>query len=470
MRILQQLQAAFAVCFLIGTVCAQELPVTVADALKRAEIPSAAVGIYVQEVGAGRALVASNETLPFNPASTMKLVTSDAALELLGPTFTWKTQAYANGTQNGETLQGDLIIRGGGDPKLVIENLWLFLRRIRARGIREIQGNLLLDRSLFEELPYDAAAFDGDPLKPYNVGPDALLLNFKSLSLRFTPDEATRSVKVAIDPPPAAFPVTAPRLSNGECGDWHAKLRPTIDANGARFAGTFPASCGEKNWYVHPFQITHTQYFELVFRRLWAELGGYLRGEVRTGAVPPNARLVAEWESASLAEVIRDINKYSNNVMARQLLLTLGAQGLQLPANPGHGAAAIRAWLQNKGIEAPELTIENGAGLSRNERVSAATMGRLLSHAFVAPTMPEFIASLPLVGYDGTMRRRLNTQTVAGKAHIKTGMLSDVRAVAGYVLAASGKYYVVVCLVNHPNAPHAQDAQDALLQWVYDRG
>ena len=472
MRIPKRLQAA-AILLAAGVAAyanAQDLPAPVADALKRAEIPVNAIGTYVQEAGNGAVLIASNAAVPFSPASTMKLVTSNAALEMLGPTFTWKTQAFADGAQNGDVLQGDLIIKGSGDPKLVMENFWLFLRRIRAKGIREIRGNLLLDRSVFEKITYDPAAFDGDPMRPYNAGPDALLLNFKAMALHFVPDEASRTVRVATDPPVAAYPVVAPKLSNGDCGDWHAKLRAEIGGNGARFAGVYPTSCGERTWYVHPFGMTHTQYFELVFRRLWAELGGTFRGEVRDGLVPATARLVTEWESASLSEVIRDINKYSNNVMARQLLLTIAYQTLQQPATPERGAALIKTWMANKGIAVPELVIDNGCGLSRTERISALTLGHLLATAFQSPTMPEFIASMPLAGYDGTMRQRLKNNGVAGHAHIKTGMLDNVRAVAGYVLAASGKSYVVVCIINHPNAMRGQEAQDILLQWVYEHG
>lgn len=470
MRISLCIQVTCLVFVFAAPVSAQELPIPVADALQRAEIPLAASGMYVQEVGDAPALVASNDMAPFNPASTMKLVTSNAALEILGPTYAWKTQAYATGAMQGDVLRGDLIIKGSGDPKLVLENFWLFLRRIRARGIREIQGNVLLDRSFFEDRPHDAAAFDGDPAKPYNVGPDALLLNYKALGFRFTPDPATRSVQVTIDPPLAPYNLAAPRLTNGDCGAWRAGLRAIIDPSGAYFPGTMSASCGEKIWYVHPFQMTHTQYFSLVFRKLWADMGGVLRGEIRNGMLSPAAQFVAEWESASLAEIIRDINKYSNNVMARQLLLTLAANVTRLPATPENGGAVVRTWLGNKGIDAPELSIDNGSGLSRTERISARTMGRMLVEAYRSPTMPEFISSLPLVAYDGTMRSRLVNQTVAGKAHIKTGSLNEVRSVAGYVLAASGKRYVVVCLINHPNAERGRDAQDALLQWVYEKG
>lgn len=470
MQILKRLQSVCILFTFAAAAVAQEVPITVSGALHRAEIPARAVGMYVQEISSGEVLVSSNETLPLNPASVMKLVTSNAALEVLGPTFSWKTEAYGDGVLDEGALHGDLIIKGSGDPSLVIENLWLFLRRIRAAGVREIRGDLVLDRTVFEEIAHDPAQFDGDPTKPYNVGPDALLLGFKALTFHFRPDPVNATVRVMSDPQLADFPLIPPVLEEGDCGDWRNKLLATIDDMGARFNGTYPASCGERIWHVHPYELTHTQYFEMAFRRLWTELGGTLLGQAREGAVPESARLLADWESAALPEVIRDINKYSNNVMARQLLLTMAYQVLQLPANTERGSAVVRSWLSEKGIDAPELSIENGSGLSRTERVSALTLGRMLVAAFRSPLMPEFIASLPLAGRDGTMRRRLNGYPVAGNAHIKTGYLDEVRSIAGYVLAASGKRYAVVCIINHPNAVRGKAAQDALLQWVHEQG
>lgn len=462
------------VFFLLGLAClanaaSQQMPPVVAAALRAAGIPAGAIGTYVQEVGSAKPLIASNADLPLNPASTMKLLTTNAALELLGPTFTWKTTAYASGAQVGDVLQGDLIIKGSGDPKLVLENFWLFLRQIRAKGIRQIDGNLLLDRSAFEDNVVDPNKFDGDPSKPYNVGPDALLLNYKSIHLRFAANEVG-GVNVNLDPPLAGYAVLAPKLRKGECEDWQTALRANINGDNASFTGGFSSACGEKDWYVHPYKMSHTQYFAAVFRQLWQELGGVFKGDVKNGTAPANATFLTEWESISLPEVIRDINKFSNNVMARQLLLTLGVDGLKTPTNPERGAQAVKNWLAAKGIAAPDLVIENGSGLSRNERVSAATMGRMLVAAFRSPIMPEFISSMPLVGYDGTMRKRLKSHGVAGNAHIKSGSLNDVRSVAGYVLAASGKRYALVSIINHTNAARGRDAHDALLQWVYEHG
>jgi len=465
------LPAMFALVAIFGVmpVEAQDFPQSMSDALRQAGIPVRNVGVFVAQVDAARPMLSYNANALFSPASVMKLLTTDAALELLGPTYSWKTQAYVDGTLNNGVLAGDLSIKGGGDPKLVMENFWLFLRQIRDRGIRDIRGNLVLDRSVFEDAAYDPAQFDGDPQKPYNVGPDALLLNYKTVALRFSPDG--NDVHVSMEPALAGYAVTLPKLGKEAlCGDWKGKLQADIGVVAAVFNGSYPAACGEQVWYLHPYRMNATQYFSAVFRQMWGELGGTLSGQVVVANVAPTARLLAQWQSPTVSEVIRDINKYSNNVMARQLLLSIGTQSGAVPGSAVRGAHAIADWLAAKGIDVANLVIDNGAGLSRNERIAPATLGQLLMAAYHSPVMPEFIASLPLVGYDGTMRHRLRDESVAGQAHIKTGSLDAVRSVAGYVQAVSGKMYVVVCLINDAHAVAGQQAQDALLQWVYEKG
>jgi len=466
-----------------------ELPPVISAAFQRAQIPDAAIGLFVQRVGATDPTALTDEVAPrrvpgrrdfqpllslhadqaLNPASTMKLVTTYSALELLGPAFTWKTVLASSAAQVGSSLEGDLVLRGAGDPKLVFEGLWLMLRQLRGRGVRAIKGDLVLDRSLFEPAAYDPSAFDGEPFKPYNVGPDALLINFKAVTLRFVPDDVRREVRVSMEPALADFSVGAIAYADGPCGDWRARAMPDF-TRGDRigFAGAYPAECGEQTWNVAV--LDHRQYVAGLFRALWSELGGTLTGTVRDGTMPPDARVLVEHESPSLAEVVRDINKYSNNVMARELFLSIGAEVSKLPGNADRAQRVVRTFYVGKNLAMPELVLENGSGLSRRERISARSMGRVLQAAWASPVMPEFIASLPLVGFDGTMRKRLNQRSVAGQAHIKTGTLADARAVAGYVLAASGQYYVVVALINHPNANRAQAGQDALLQWIYEHG
>jgi D-alanyl-D-alanine carboxypeptidase/D-alanyl-D-alanine-endopeptidase (penicillin-binding protein 4) len=205
-----------------------------------------------------------------------------------------------------------------------------------------------------------------------------------------------------------------------------------------------------------------------VFKALWSELGGAFHGGVRAGEAPAGAAPFASFDSPPAADVLRDMNKFSNNVMARQVFLTLSAETLKLPGRYDRSARAVQAWLAARNLELPELVIENGSGLSRSDRITAEGLGRLLVAAYRSPVMPEFIATLPLVAYDGTMKKRLKSDRVSGQAHIKTGSLSDVRSLAGYVLDRNGRRHVVVMFVNHPRAPEAQAALDALLTWAYD--
>lgn len=451
----------------------ERLPIPVARALKSAGIPQDAVAVVVQEAGAIFPRVSVNAGQVMNPASVMKLVTTFAALELLGPAHTWTTRALTTAPLADGILAGDLVLQGSGDPKLTLEQFWLLLRQLRARGVRDIRGDLVLDRSAFAPVEHDPAAFDGKPLRPYNAGPDALLLNFKAVRLQLIPEN--RRLLALPEPAPDNLDIINLITLNGNaCGpgsEWREALRADMGQHDGRFrlvlTGSYPAACGEQRWNLN--LLSHPHYVSGVFRQLWKELGGTLGGSVRDGTAPADARMLATIESPALAEIVRDINKFSNNVMARQIFLTLGRDG-ERPATAEKADAAIRAWLEARGLRFPGIVLDNGAGLSRRERISADAIARLLQVAWKSAVMPELIASLPLTAVDGTMKKRLRNGGAAGQAHIKTGSLEGVKTLAGYVLDRSGRRQVVVFFVNHPNAAAAQAAQDALLQWVFERG
>ncbi len=447
-------------------------PEPVARALARAGIPHQAAAFYVHEVGASRPLLAIGDNRSLNPASTIKLLTTYAALELLGPAYAWPTEAYAAGALAQGALAGDLILKGYGDPKLTLENFWLLLRELRARGLREIRGDLVLDRSHFALGAAEATGIDDKPMRPYNTAPDALLLNFKSVRVQFIPDPVARAVRIIAEPDlPQVRILNNVVLDGARCGYWEAglqyDLRDSPAAARLRFAGRLAAACGERERYFSV--LGSNEYAHGLFRVLWHELGGTFSGGVREGEAGPDARLLSTWRSQTLAETVRDINKFSNNVMARQLFLTLGAEAEGAPATTEKSVRAIRRWLEEKGLVFPELVLENGAGLSRMERLSARSLGQLLLAAYRSPLMPELIASLPLAAADGTMKKRVKNDAVAGRAHMKTGTLDGVRAMAGYLLDARGRRLVVVFIVNHQNAHHAHPVEDALLDWVYRR-
>ena len=473
MRLITVLMLVFTSAAAPGALAqATRLPEAVAQALARAKLPDSSVAVYVHEIGAERPLLSFGANRTLNPASTMKLVTTYAALELLGPAYVWNTEIYGGGPLVNGVLNGDLILKGYGDPKLTIENFWLLLRNLRARGVRDIRGDLVLDRSYFAREEYDAARFDDQPTRPYNTGPDALLVNFKAVTVQFVPDPEARNIRLTVEPfLPQLKVVNNLKFSDGPCGDWLSQIK--LDAQGGAetaqlgFNGSYALDCGEK---ARSFSVLgHRHYVAGLFGALWHELGGVFAGSVRDGEVTPAARLLASTKSDTLAEIVRDINKYSNNVMARQLFLTLGATGEGAPASADKSNRIIRQWLAAKGLSFPELVLENGAGLSRIERINARNLGQLLLTAYRSPVMPELMASLPLTAVDGTMRKRLSGALVAGQAHIKTGSLTHVRSIAGYVLDSRGRRVVVIFIVNHANAGNGQPVQDALLKWVYQR-
>jgi D-alanyl-D-alanine carboxypeptidase/D-alanyl-D-alanine-endopeptidase (penicillin-binding protein 4) len=454
--------AACCLAALVHTLArSQALPAEIDAALARAKLPQGAVALLVVDVEAKMPPRLSHRAaVPVNPASVAKLATTFAALDQLGPAFSWATPVYLDGPVHDGVLQGNLYIKGQGDPKLVVERLWLLLRRVQGLGIRTIAGDILLDRSAFETVPADPGAFDGEPLRPYNAAPDALLLNFKSVTMTFNPLRD----RVAVHVEPALAGVQFPAsvvLTPGECADWRGGLKADFtDPAHIRLSGGYPASCGERSWpvaYADP-----RSYAARAVAGQWQELGGKLGGTVKDGRVPPALKPVFELLSPPLAEVVRDVNKFSNNVMAQQLFLTLSLQQQGLGTLEG-SRQALRAWWRDRlGGDAPR--IDNGSGLSRDDRISAQQLARLLQYAWASPLMPELMSSLPIAGTDGTLRNGRGKSL--GLAHLKTGSLRDVNAVAGYVHAASGKRYVLVAIANHANAAAMRPVIDALVDWT----
>lgn len=442
---------------------AAQLPPPVAQALASAGIPAGDVALVIQPLDGVRPLVAHGSERAYNPASTIKLLTTLVALDILGPAHTFKTRVYMRGKLEGETLRGDLLLKGGGDPSLTLERFWLLLREVRARGIRHVEGDVRIDQSCYDLAPADPAAFDQAPLRPYNAPPAALLVDFNTSSLRISPHEG--GVRLSLDPPGLRVR-QAVRLVEEACNDWRAGLEYEVADGALQVRGRYPAFCGAQA--LRLLLLPPNEAVAAAFLSLWTELGGSLSGEVLSAHLPEDARLLLEFDSLPLSRIVADINEHSNNVMARMLYLNLGALRYGAPATEVKAEAAIREWLQAQGLDMPELVLENGAGLSRVERISAASLAALLRLAARRPVMHDFVASLPALGLEGTLKKRLADTPLSGRAWLKTGSLDGVRNLAGYVSAADGRRHILVFLIDHPRAAMATAAQDAAIQWVYE--
>jgi D-alanyl-D-alanine carboxypeptidase/D-alanyl-D-alanine-endopeptidase (penicillin-binding protein 4) len=469
-------------------------PLNVFNSLERNQIPKDAVSISVTEIEAGRPGKKTAKTIldwradvPMNPASTMKILTTLAGLDILGPQYRWRTNLYTDGVIRQGTLKGNLYLQGTGDPKLIPEELAKLMKSLQALGIQRIDGNLIFDRSAYAPSVMEHNTIDGESLRAYNVPPDPLLYSFRTLSFQLGKSRTADFIDISYSPALSQLKINNQmQLVDGSCDNWKSNVRFNLDPEGssktdkllvAQFSGAFPSSCKGVNYNV--VALDANTFLTQGFAAAW-ELAGGTWAQAPTGkdgSVPLAARLLLQFEGINLADDVQDINKYSNNVMARQLLLTLALEKMGKPATTANGDQVIQSWLKQSGSEFTGLVIENGSGLSRNEAISAGQMNQLLLTARNLPVGDIFYSSLPIAGTDGTMRNRLMTQLrqflhlkKKPEARIKTGSLADVRAISGYVVSKSGKMYAVTSFINHPNAWRGLEAHDQLLSWLLDDG
>jgi D-alanyl-D-alanine carboxypeptidase/D-alanyl-D-alanine-endopeptidase (penicillin-binding protein 4) len=479
-----------------NSVKAQDLaiPVAIKSSLERNQIPLEAVSISVIEIEPGKSGKHIAKTIlnwraqeVMNPASTMKILTTLAGLDILGPQYRWRTKIYTDGIVLQGTLKGNLYLQGSGDPKLIPEELAKLMKELQALGIQKIDGNLFFDRSAFASSAMEHNTIDGESLRAYNVPPDPLLYAFRTLSFQLEKSRTADFIDISYTPALSQLKVVNQmQLIDRSCDNWKSNIQFNLDAEtgsntdqmlAAQFSGYFPRGCKVVNYNV--VALDANTFLTQGFAAAWELSGGtWMQSPTgKDGLVPLAARLLLQFEGINLADDVQDINKYSNNVMARQLLLTLALEKIGKPATTANGELVIQGWLKQNGLDFPGLVIENGSGLSRNESISAGQMNQLLLISRNLPIREVFYNSLPVAGTDGTMRNRLMMQLQKflhlkkkPEARIKTGSLTDVRAISGYVVNKAGRMYAVTSFINHPNAWRGLDAHDQLLSWLLDDG
>jgi D-alanyl-D-alanine carboxypeptidase/D-alanyl-D-alanine-endopeptidase (penicillin-binding protein 4) len=448
------------------------LPANVRAALDVRNVPHDTLSVYVEDLETEQVVLSWLDETPRNPGSTIKLLTTLAALDILGPTYQWQTNVYALGDITDGRLDGDLLLEGRGDPFLVTERVWQLLRELRQAGVRDIGGKLLLDDSFFDVPEQDPAEFDRRPLRAYNVAPNALLMNFKVIQFWFEPARNSQGVRVWLDPAIENLAIdNRLQLVGGPCRGYQRGI--AIHANEAMdritLSGRFPGGCDA--YRMDRTALGHNAYAYGLVDALWRESGGRIEGGWAKASAPEDAEPLIEFRSLPLADIIKRVNKHSNNVMARHLLFTLAAEELGEPGTEAGGREVIGDWLTRNGLEASALALDNGSGLSREARMAARDFGALLRLGWTRPTMPEFVASMSLSGLDGTLRRRFRDSPITGNAHLKTGSLDHVTAIAGYLQARSGRRFSVVMLHNHTDIHRGpgQEVQEALLRWLFEQ-
>jgi D-alanyl-D-alanine carboxypeptidase/D-alanyl-D-alanine-endopeptidase (penicillin-binding protein 4) len=452
------------VCILCTVLSAGSIaaaPAGVTQVMAAQHLPANALSFVIVDSDSGRVVTSQNPDTPRSPASTIKTVTTFAALDLLGPAFIWQTHAWVH--------DGDLILQGGGDPYMTLERWWSFVRGLRTTGFKSIRGDIVIDNTAFSLPAENPGAFDGRPNRSYNVLPDALMVNFQSIDFKLVADAETRRVEVVADPAPVNLAVENHiRFTPGRCGGSAGRVDFQVASAGwdrVVFSGALSPHCAERSFARVLLQPA--TYAFGTFVELWRESGGEFAGKLRIEPTPADAKPLFTFDSLSLGEIVRLTNKHSNNLMARHLLLTLGKERYGDPATLEKGAAAIADWGRERGFDLGGVDIDNGSGLSRSTHISALQMAKILDAAYHSRFAPEYLASFPLAGMDGTLRWRMKS-TPAGSVRLKTGHLDGVSGVAGYVTTSTGKTYVLVSLVNHVRADFgaAEPVHAALVAWI----
>jgi len=471
-----------------------QLPESVSLLLRSANIPEDAMGAIV--LRGNTTVLSHGAERSMQPASTMKLVTTAVGLEQLGPIFRGRTELRTSADVINGVLKGDLILRGGADTDFNADVLAHMLQTLRNQGIVKIKGDLILDRQLFQPARPDLGAppFDESAEFRYNVIPDALLLNTNLLDINM--NSTDRQLSILMQPPLENVSITSDmKLVKGNCARWEDGWRPPEyrrDAGGKLqviLHGTFPQNCSKATSIN---VLDRNDYADRLFRATWKRLGGAITGTVREApltGLPPTAepvgtRLLADHVARALPEVLRDINKTSDNTLARTLFLSLGSLqsdgwlgsrpiAMATPEDTATRARlVIQEWFQRHHIDTQGMLVDNGSGLSRTGRIAPAQMAGVLQAMQQSPWAPEFQSSLPIVALDGTMRKRLLNSPAAARARIKTGTLKNVVAIAGYVPDANNQQCVVVAMINSDlvGNGNGRAAVDALIEWVARSG
>jgi D-alanyl-D-alanine carboxypeptidase/D-alanyl-D-alanine-endopeptidase (penicillin-binding protein 4) len=450
---------------------AATLPSSITQVITAERLPPNSVSFVVIDPDSGRVLLSQLADVPRSPASTVKTLTTFAALDMLGPTYTWHTRAATRGTISGGVLDGDLILQGGGDPYITLERWWSFVQALRAKGLKSIRGDIVIDNSAFSLPQEDPGAFDGRPNRSYNVLPDALMVNFQSVEFRVAANPDTHQVDVIPTPAPVNLNIENHiRFVGGRCGGGAGRVDFQVASatwDRVVFNGALSARCTEQSFAR--VLLRPTTYAFGTFVELWRQSGGEFSGKLRVEATPADAKPLLTYESLTLGEIIRLTNKFSSNLMARHLLLTVGKERFGDPATLEKGADTIAEWGRERGLDLQGIDIDNGSGLSRNTHITVLQLAKALSAAYRSRFAPEFMASLPLAGLDGTLRSRMKSSP-AGSVRLKTGHLDGVSGVAGYITTASGKTFVLASLVNNARADvgAAEPLHAALVAWMLE--
>ncbi len=424
------------------------LPSGIESAIKKSGISKKDISIYIKEAGTdSRAVASLNADKTRTPASVVKVLVTYAAVLKLGFDYRWPTQFYTTGSLKNGVLRGDLHVKGFGDPTLGAKDLKSIVATIKAKGIRKITGNIVIDRSYFNVGSKNNSGFDQHTYSPYNAMPDAMMFNERVSVICVTPNKNDVYKKYA----DASYKVVN-RLQrvNKPCKGRYSWPGVKIDNSKVIpevvLKGKISKRCGKRDICKVITKPYKSFYYAL--RDALKKSGIEVVGTMKLRKISSNADILFIHYSKSLEKIVSKTAKKSNNLYARHLLLLLGAKVYGAPATEAKGRKAVEYILRSKGaLSRGTLKIDNGSGLSRSAKMSAKILADMYDNAY-GRYGQRWMNTLSIAGVDGTIKKRFRGTAVKKRAWMKTGTLKRVKNIGGYVKSRQGKLYTVVILVN----------------------
>ena len=455
--------------FLTTKIFAVSIPNDLAQEIAHIPLNKHNYSIHIQATNSSQPVASWRTHVKRSPASVIKLFTTYSALLDLGFDYRWETKFFYTGRIRNGVLKGDLYVKASGDPTLATKHIYDIASQVRAAGITKIQGNIIIDRTLFQVTSKNNSGFDKNVYSPYNAMPDAIMFNKRKSTFCITPQG--KRAKIVKDVPDKSYKIVNKlKMVNGSCRRGRSWPRVSIKTNSSSrstifLTGKLSKRCGKRT-ICKVVSMPHRAFY-YALRNGLKNIGVHMTGILKLKRVPSKAKYLFSHHSESLENVISTIAKKSDNLMARQLMLTLGSKHYAAPSTTYKSRKAIEGILNRYNIlEKGKTFIANGSGLSRSAKLTAKSLANLLHHG-AENYGQRWMDTLAIAGIDGTIKRRFSNSSVYGRAWMKTGTIKGVKNIAGYVEGASGQRYVVVVLVNDKySRKYGAKLANSIIEWV----
>ena len=442
------------------------MPVQIQNFVNKSGIPSNDISIYIKDLESQKVIASLNSSTTRKPASVIKVMTTYSTLLKFGFDYRWPTEFYANGSISAGVLNGNLVVKGYGDPTLAKKHISSIIKQIKRSGIRKITGGIIIDRSYFNVGNKNSSNFDKNTYSPYNAMPDAMMFNERTSTVCITPNK--RLASKAVNDPSYSV-VNQIQYVNKACKGKYSWIGSKIDMTSSNpkliLNGKLSKNCGIRKVckvITKPYKA-----FYHALKNALRKNSIFVGGQLRLAEVPRGSKLLFTHYSKPLEAIISKTAKKSNNLYARQLMLHLGAKVYGAPATLYKGRKAIKHILKRyNALASGKLYIDNGSGLSRSSNVTAEIFSYMFESAY-SRFGQRWMNTLSIGGKDGTIRKRFRGSPASNKAWMKTGTLNRVKNIGGYVKNRSGKLYTVVIIVNTKAGRwKASGLQNKIVNWI----